>query len=51
MSYVKFQHNSYGTMFTAPEFWIQYEVFDALDEDGESHPVKKEDCCSPKYIE
>ncbi|GEM_PF-3070328 len=51
MPFVKFQHKSHGVMTTTPENWIQYELFDATDENGDSMPVYKSDCESPKYIE
>ena len=51
MSYVQFQHKSYGIMTTIPEYWIQYEIFDATDEVGDVAPVYKADCENPKYIE
>jgi len=51
MPFVKFEHKSYGPMTTAPEYWIQYELFDATDEKGDKWPVHKDDCTIPKYIE
>lgn len=38
-------------MTTTPEYWIQYELFDAADKDGDIMPVYKNDCDNPKYIE
>ncbi len=51
MPLVKFQHKTYGIMTTTPEYWIQYELFDAMDENGNTMPVYKADCESVKYIE
>lgn len=50
MPLVKFEHKSYGPMMTTPEYWIQYEIFDAVDEDGNVMPVYRTDCENPKYI-
>jgi len=38
-------------MTTTPEYWIQYELFDATDATGNTLPVYKSDCENPKYIE
>ncbi|MFA5871379.1 MAG: hypothetical protein WC858_01525 [Parcubacteria group bacterium] len=51
MPFVKFEHKSYGQMTTVPEYWVAYELFDAVDEAGDTMPVYKSDCDNPKYIE
>jgi hypothetical protein len=51
MSFVKFQHKTYGVMTTTPENWIEYELFDAIDENGNTMPVYRDDCENPKCIE
>lgn len=48
MPIVKFEHKSYGSMMTTVEYWIQYGVFDATDEQGDTFPVSKDDCYDPK---
>lgn len=49
MSYVRFQHKTYGEMVTTPENWIQYPLFDATDDEGNTVPVYESDCENPKY--
>lgn len=51
MPFVKFEHKNYGEMTTTPEYWIQYELFDAADKHGDTYPVYKDDCRNPKYEE
>jgi hypothetical protein len=51
MPIVKFKHKNYGVMTTTPEYWIQYELFDATDDAGNTMPVYKSDCDNPKYVE
>lgn len=51
MPSVKFEHKNYGQMITLPEYWVEYNLFDAADKTGDTWPVYKEDCKNPKYIE
>jgi len=51
MPSVKFEHKSYGQMTTTPEYWVEYNLFDATDNRGDVWPVYKDDCKNPKYIE
>ena len=51
MPNVKFQHKTHGQMTTTPENWIQYELFDATDEEGNVMPVYRADCEKPKHFE
>jgi hypothetical protein len=51
MPFVKFEHKSYGQMMTAPEYWVEYEIFDAVDKTGDTWPVYKSDCKNPNYVE
>ena len=41
---VKFRHKDYGEMTTTAKLWIECNIFDAVDKNGECHPVNKEDC-------
>ncbi len=51
MPQVKFLHKTHGKMITTPENWINYELFDAQDEIGDTHPVYKSDCFDVQYKE
>ena len=51
MPFIKFEHKGYGQMMTTPEYWLEYNLFDATDEKGDTWPGYKEDCKNPKYFE
>jgi hypothetical protein len=51
MPFVKFEHKSYRQMMMTPEYWIEFEIFDAMDKVGDVWPVCKDDCSEPEYIE
>ena len=51
MPFVKFEHKNYGQTITTPEYWVEYEIFDATDKIGDTRPVYKDDCKNPKFIE
>jgi hypothetical protein len=51
MSNVKFKHKTYGTMTTASKYWIEYEIFDAVNKIGDSYLVYRSDCDNPKVVD
>lgn len=51
MSFIEFKHKGYGQMITAPEYWVEYNLFDATDKLGDTWPVYKDDCKNAEYIE
>jgi hypothetical protein len=43
MTIVKFKHDG-EVMSTSAENWINFSMFDAVKENGDTYPVNKEDC-------
>lgn len=50
MQFVRFTHRTYGTLTTTVENFVQYEAFDACDENGDSYAVLKDDCLRPQAV-